>query len=169
MSHVAHRSERCAESPGDPQPWKGTTDDDTVNLEVVLMTAEPRAEREGREWTASVNGTGLRVEEEVGSGKQTVVFSPNPFTNRGLFDAPVAALSRDYRCLRYDHRGQGDSGFGAPQPSPDLLGTEGLYDDAVALLDQLGVDRCHWSGHRTADSSASVWRLATRIWSARCS
>ena len=109
------------------------------------MTTEPRAEREGREWTASVNGTGLRV-EEVGSGKQTVVFSPNPFTNRGLFDAPVAALSRDYRCLRYDHRGQGDSGFAASQPSPDLLGTEGLYDDAVALLDQLGVDRCHWVG-----------------------
>ena len=109
------------------------------------MSAEPRAERERREWTSSVNGTELRV-EEIGSGKQTVVFSPNPFTNRGLFDAPVAALSRDYRCLRYDHRGQGDSGFGASQPSPDLLGTEGLYDDAVALLDQLGVDRCHWIG-----------------------
>ncbi|MEN8239821.1 MAG: alpha/beta hydrolase, partial [Actinomycetota bacterium] len=109
------------------------------------MPAEPRAEREGREWTASVNGTGLRV-EEVGSGTQTVVFSPNPFTNRGLFDAPVAALSRDYRCLRYDHRGQGDSGLGTSQPSPDLLGTEGLYNDAVALLDQLGVDSCHWVG-----------------------
>lgn len=92
-----------------------------------------------------MNGTGLRV-EEVGSGTQTVVFSPALFTNRGLFDAPFAALSRDYRCLRYDHRGQGDSGFGAPQPSQQLLGTEGLYDDAVALLDQLGVDRCHWVG-----------------------
>ena len=98
------------------------------------MTAEPRAEREGREWTASVNGTGLRV-EEVGSGAQTVVFSNALFTNRALFEAPVAALSDDYRCIRYDHRGQGDSGLGAPQPSPDLLGTEGLYDDAVALLD----------------------------------
>ena len=109
------------------------------------MTAEPRAELEGREWTASVNGTGLRV-EEVGSGERTVVFSPNPFTGRALFDAPVAALSGDYRCLRYDHRGQGDSGFGASQPSPELLGTEGLYEDAVALLEQLGVDSCHWVG-----------------------
>ena len=104
------------------------------------MTAEPSAERESREWTASVNGIRLRV-EEVGSGKQTVVFAPNPFTNRGLFDAPVAVLSRDYRCLKYDHRGQGDSGFGASQPSPDLLGTEGLYEDAVALLDQLAAAR----------------------------
>ena len=109
------------------------------------MTTEPRAEREGRVWTALVNGIGLRV-EEAGSGKQTVVFSPNPFINRALYDEPFAALSGDYRCLRYDHRGQGDSGFGAPQPSPDLLGTEGLYDDAVALLDQLAVDSCHWVG-----------------------
>jgi 3-oxoadipate enol-lactonase len=109
------------------------------------MTTAPRSDRQGREWTASVNGTELRV-EEIGRGKQTVVFSPNPFTNRALFDAPVAALSSDHRCLRYDHRGQGDSGFGVPQPSRDLLGTERLYDDAVALLDQLGVDSCHWVG-----------------------
>ena len=109
------------------------------------MTTEPRAESEGREWTASVNRTGLRV-EEVGSGEQTIVFSNALFTNRALFEAPVAALSDDHRCIRYDHRGQGDSGLGAPQPSPDLLGTEGLYDDAVALLDQLGIDSCHWVG-----------------------
>jgi pimeloyl-ACP methyl ester carboxylesterase len=86
------------------------------------VNAEPTAEHDGREWTASVNGVGLRV-EEVGSGTQAVVFSPKPFTNRGIFDPPVSALSRDYRCLRYDHRGQGDSGFGDPQPSTDLLGT----------------------------------------------
>ena len=104
------------------------------------MIAEPTAELEleGRVWTASVNGTELRV-EEAGSGEQTVVFAPNPFTNRALYDAPVAALSGDYRCLRYDHRGQGESGFGSPQPSPDLLSTEGLYEDAVALLDELGL------------------------------
>lgn len=109
------------------------------------MTAHPTTAPEGREWTASVNGTELRV-EELGSGEQTVVFASNPFTNRALYDAPIAALSGDYRCLRYDHRGQGDSGFGATQRSPDLLGTEGLYEDAVALLDQLGVESCHWVG-----------------------
>lgn len=98
-----------------------------------------------REWTATVNGTGQRV-EEAGGGAEAVVFSPALFTNRGLFDAPFAALSGDYRCIRYDHRGQGDSGLGARQPSRRLLGTESLYDDAVALLDQLGVERCHWVG-----------------------
>jgi 3-oxoadipate enol-lactonase len=98
-----------------------------------------------REWTATVNGTSLRV-EEAGGGTETVVFSPALLANRGMFDVPFAALSGGYRCIRYDHRGQGDSGFGAPQPSRHLLGAEGLYEDAVALLDQLGIESCHWVG-----------------------
>lgn len=100
---------------------------------------------EHREWTVEVNGTGLRV-EEAGHGEPAVVFSPALFTNRELFDAPFAALSRDHRCIRYDHRGQGDSGLGAPQPTVEMLGTEGLYEDALALLDELGVESCHWVG-----------------------
>jgi 3-oxoadipate enol-lactonase len=107
--------------------------------------AAKKVEHTAREWTASVNGTGLRV-EEVGTGAETVVFSPALFTNRQLFDAPVAALCGDHRCIRYDHRGQGDSGFGAPEPDPHRLGVEGLYEDAVALLDQLQVESCHWVG-----------------------
>ena len=118
------------------------------------------AESTPREWTAQVNGTELRV-EEVGSGPETVVFSPALFTNRGLFDPLVAALSDQYRCIRYDHRGQGDSGFGVPQASPDLLSTEGLYADAVALLDQLQVETCHWVG---ASIGGHVgMRLAARL------
>ncbi len=119
-------------------PWRGTANGDT--MEVVSTTTERGAERQGREWTVSVNATGLRV-EEVGGGKQTVVSSNALFMNRALFQVPVAVLSDDYRCIRYDHRGQGDSGLGAPQPAPGLLGTVGLYDDAVALLDELGVLR----------------------------
>ncbi len=97
------------------------------------------------EWTETVNGTGLRV-EEAGSGSPEVVFSPALWTNRELFDAPFAALSSDHRCIRYDHRGQGESGLGAPQPSLEMLGTEGLYEDALALLDHLHVESAHWVG-----------------------
>lgn len=99
----------------------------------------------GREWTETVNGTGLRV-EEAGMGEPAVVFSPALFTNRQLFDAPFAALKADHRCIRYDHRGQGHSGLGGPQPSDEALGTEGLYEDALALLNQLDVKSCHWVG-----------------------
>ncbi|MCA1784077.1 MAG: alpha/beta hydrolase [Intrasporangiaceae bacterium] len=99
----------------------------------------------GREWTETVNGTGLRV-EEAGAGEPPVVFSPALFTNRQLFDAPFTALKAHHRCIRYDHRGQGDSGLGGPQPSNEVLGTEGLYEDALALLNQLEVESCHWVG-----------------------
>jgi pimeloyl-ACP methyl ester carboxylesterase len=107
--------------------------------------AAKKVEPGARVWTASVNGTGLQV-EETGAGSETVVFSSALFTNRELFDAPVAALRGDHRCIRYDHRGQGDSGFGVPQPDPHRMGVEGLYEDAVALLDQLQVESCHWVG-----------------------
>ena len=93
----------------------------------------------------SVNSTKLMV-EQVAAGTETLVCAPALFTNKELFDPLVDALSGDHRCIRYDHRGQGESGLGAPQPSPDLLGTEGLYEDAVALLDELEVDSCHWVG-----------------------
>ena len=92
-----------------------------------------------------VNGTELMV-EQVGTGADTLVCAPALFTNKELFDPLVGALAGDHRCIRYDHRGQGESGFGAPQPSRHLLGTESLYDDAVALLDELEVDSCHWVG-----------------------
>ena len=105
------------------------------------MATRPDSERS----MVSVNGTKLLV-EQVGSGAETVVFSPSLFTNKELFDPLVGALSDDFRCIRYDHRGQGESGLGAPQPSLALLGTEGLYEDAEALLDQLGIDSCHWVG-----------------------
>lgn len=45
------------------------------------MTAAAKAHEERREWTASVNGTGLRI-EETGVGPETVVCSPALFTNR---------------------------------------------------------------------------------------
>lgn len=92
-----------------------------------------------------MNGTGLRVEES-GAGREAVVLSPPMFTTRQVFRPLVEALAPRYRCITYDHRGQGASGFGLPQPSPELFGVEGLYDDAVALLDDLGVRAFHWVG-----------------------
>lgn len=108
------------------------------------MSAEASPRGDARQWTVTVNGTGLRV-EEAGAGDRVVVCSPALFTNRQLFEPLVDALAADHRVVRYDHRGQGDSGFGLPQP-PERLGVEGLYDDALALLDRLGIERCDWVG-----------------------
>lgn len=100
---------------------------------------------ESRTWMATVNGTRLCV-EEAGAGPGTVVYSPALWTNRQMFEPLRDALAGEYRCISYDHRGQGDSGFGQPVASPEVLGTESIYDDALALLDELGVEDCHWVG-----------------------
>jgi 3-oxoadipate enol-lactonase len=55
-----------------------------------------------------VNGVRLRVEEE-GSGEEPMVFSHGMLRDRRMFDAQVAVLRERYRCVRYDHRGQGES------------------------------------------------------------
>lgn len=88
-----------------------------------------------------VNGVRLRVEEE-GSGDETIVFSHGMLRDRRMFDAQVAVLREGYRCVRYDHRGQGDS----ETPRDTVIEIETVYDDAVALIEALGVGPCHWVG-----------------------
>lgn len=108
------------------------------------MSVEQAAGEAVRARTVKVNDTGLRVEES-GAGRAVVVLSPPLYANKEIFDAPMVALGRDHRCIRYDHRGHGESGLGAPD-SPERLGVEGLCDDALALLDELDVEECHWVG-----------------------
>ena len=88
-----------------------------------------------------VNGVRLRVEEE-GSGAEPVVFSHGMMRDRRMFDAQVAALRDRYRCIRYDHRGQGES----ESPRQAIIGLEDVYNDAVGLIEALGVAPCHWVG-----------------------
>ncbi len=88
-----------------------------------------------------VNGVRLRVEEE-GSGAEPVVFSHGMMRARRMFDAQVAALRDRYRCIRYDHRGQGES----ESPRQAIIGLEDVYHDAVALIEALGLAPCHWVG-----------------------
>ncbi|GIM62910.1 3-oxoadipate enol-lactonase [Planomonospora venezuelensis] len=70
-----------------------------------------------------------------------VVFGPSLGTDLGLFDAQVEALAGDYRVLRFDLRGHGDSDVPAGPYSID-----GMAGDVVALLDSLGVDRFSYVG-----------------------
>jgi 3-oxoadipate enol-lactonase len=62
-------------------------------------------------------------------------------TDLRMWEPQVAALSTELRLLRYDSRGHGQSD--AP-PGPYTLDRLGL--DAIALLDQLGVERAHVCG-----------------------
>ena len=58
-----------------------------------------------------------------------------------MWDAQMAALSRRFRVVRYDGRGQGASVTTAGPYAMDQLGR-----DAVAVLDALGLERVHVCG-----------------------
>ncbi len=73
---------------------------------------------------------------------ETIVFSHGLLFSTELFAPQIAALQNRYRCIAYDHRGQGRSA------DSDLrsISMELLYQDAVALLTQLAVGPVHWVG-----------------------
>ncbi|NMO16668.1 alpha/beta fold hydrolase [Pyxidicoccus fallax] len=89
----------------------------------------------------SVNGTELYYEDTGGSG-QPIVFSHGLLWSTRLYDPQVDALRGRYRCIAYDHRGQGRSAV----PPTSVIDMETLYLDAVALIEKLGVGPCHFVG-----------------------
>src|SRR4051794_27715392 len=86
-----------------------------------------------------VDGVELHYDER-GSGAP-VVFSHGLLWSGAMFDAEVEALCSRYRCIAYDHRGQGRSAT-----SPTAYDMERLTDDAVALIEKLGAAPCHFVG-----------------------
>lgn len=89
--------------------------------------------------TVEVNGTSLYYEAR-GAGAP-IVFSHGLLWSGRMFDAQVEALAARYRCITYDHRGQGRS---ARAPAPYDM--ELLADDAAALIERLGAAPCHFVG-----------------------
>jgi 3-oxoadipate enol-lactonase len=69
--------------------------------------------------------------QEAGEGKETIVFSHGLLFDHRMWDAQVAYFKDHYRCIAYDHRGQGQS---------QVIGSEDmdtLYEDAASLIEQL--------------------------------
>lgn len=62
-------------------------------------------------------------------------------TTRMMWDEQLPLLAQRFRVVRYDHLGHGES---AVPPGPYSLPQ--LADEALALLDDLGVDRAHIGG-----------------------
>jgi 3-oxoadipate enol-lactonase len=70
-----------------------------------------------------------------------VLFVHSLGTDARVWDAQVTALSRQFRCLRYDLPGHGLS-----DPAPAGFGIDELSADALALLDETGAPRGHVCG-----------------------
>jgi 3-oxoadipate enol-lactonase len=86
------------------------------------------------------NGVDLAVEDS-GEGGSTVLFSHGLLYSLRMWDAQIAALRSRFRCVAYDHRGQGESE--SPTTGLDM---ETLADDAVALIESLRIAPVHFVG-----------------------
>jgi pimeloyl-ACP methyl ester carboxylesterase len=79
---------------------------------------------------------------EQGRG-EPILFIPGMM---GLLDAwkfQLEYFSSNYRCISFDHRGTGES----DKPS-NAYSTELVAQDAIALLDKLGIEKAHIVGCR---------------------
>lgn len=85
------------------------------------------------------NGVRLFYEER-GDGKETVVFSHGLLWSHRMFQAQIDFLSKDYRVIAYDHRGQGQSEVKAP------FDMETVSEDAAALIQALSSEPVHFVG-----------------------
>jgi pimeloyl-ACP methyl ester carboxylesterase len=84
--------------------------------------------------TVEVDGQAVGFEDSGGAGP-AVLFAHGFLMDRSMFDPQVQALAPDFRCIRMDARGFGETPVGGPFNYWDLA------RDAVGLLDRLGVQR----------------------------
>ena len=80
--------------------------------------------------------------EEVGAGEPLLLISGQG-QDHTFWSGVRDDFADHYRVIVYDHRGTGQS----DKPDAPPYSTRGFAQDAVALLDHLGVARVHTYGH----------------------
>lgn len=89
--------------------------------------------------TVDVDGVPIRYEDSGGDGP-AVLFCHGFLMDRTMFRPQVEELTPDFRCIRFDARGFGDTPADGPFDYWDLA------DDAVGLLDRLEVGSAAFVG-----------------------
>lgn len=93
--------------------------------------------------TLEIDGTALYYEDTgPGSTGETIAFSHGLLWGTELFAPQIEALRGRYRCIAWDHRGQGKSGG----DHRNTIGMELVWQDAVRLLEALGAGPVHFLG-----------------------
>ncbi len=88
-----------------------------------------------------INQTEIYYEDKGEARLGTLVFSHSLLCNLRMFDAQVEALQKDYRCLSFDFRGQGQSSVSATGYDMDTLA-----QDAKTLIEEKKAGPCHFIG-----------------------
>ena len=92
--------------------------------------------------TANVNDTTLHYRFDGPDDAPVMLISNSLASNLAMWDCQIDTLLRiGFRVLRYDSRGHGQSGV-----TPGPYGMEMLTEDAVGLLDALGIERASFMG-----------------------
>ena len=90
-----------------------------------------------------VNGTSLYYEDSgPGSTGETIVFSHGLLWGTEMFEAQIEALRGRYRCVAWDHRGQGRSA----SDHRHTIDMELVWQDAVCLLERMELGSVHFVG-----------------------
>ena len=93
--------------------------------------------------TIDLNETTLYYEDTgPGSTGETIAFSHGLLWGTELFAPQIAALRDRYRCIAWDHRGQGLSA----EDHRHCIGIELVWQDACALLDRIAGGPVHLVG-----------------------
>lgn len=88
----------------------------------------------------NVNGANIYYEEH-GNGDETIVFAHGLLWSGQMYEAQVAALKHQYRCITFDFRGQGQSEATATGYDMDTLA-----QDALALIKERVGKPVHFVG-----------------------
>jgi len=91
--------------------------------------------------TVEVNGVDIAYRFDGPKDGHVLLAANSLMANSSMWDWNVPAFADRYRVLRYDKRGHGSSGVAA---GPYSIAQ--LADDAVGLLDALGIEKAHFMG-----------------------
>lgn len=89
---------------------------------------------------ADLNGAHIHF-TDTGGNNEAIVFSHGLLFSGAMYDEQVAYFRDRYRCITFDHRGQGQSGV-----TEDGYDMAMLTADAAALIGHLGIAPCHFVG-----------------------
>ncbi len=88
-----------------------------------------------------VNGIHINYRIDGPEGAPWVTVSNSLATTHRMWDAQMDAFTKQYRVLRYDKRGHGET-----EVAPGPYSFELLADDVLSLLDALQITRTHFVG-----------------------